>query len=245
MCVLFLNYNPNDIKVKLKIEHTYRVADLCEEIAKCLGLNDNDVKLAWLIGMLHDIGRFEQIKCYKTFIDAESVDHADLGVDLLFKDGLIYNFVDKDSLSDEELKVIKCAIRDHNKYRISDILNEKEAMFANIIRDADKTDIFKVCAETPLEDIYNVSTEDLKNAYVSEEVKQCFREGHTVQRSLKKTSIDHLVGLICLFFELVYPISKNLALKQGYFVKMLEFESENTDTIEWFEYMRKELEKEC
>ena len=238
------NYNPNDIKIKLKIEHTYRVADLCEEIARGLELSEVDVKLAWLIGMLHDIGRFEQIKCYNTFIDADSVDHASLGVELLFKDGLLYQFIDRDSVSFEDIKVIEYAIRDHSKYRISDGLSEKEAMFAKILRDADKIDIFKVCVDTPLEDIYNVSTDSLKNASVSKAVKQCFNERHAVLRNLKKTAIDHLVGHVCLFFELEYPISKNVALEQGYFQKILEFESENTETMEWFEYMRNEFEKE-
>jgi putative nucleotidyltransferase with HDIG domain len=237
-------YNPNDIKIKLKIEHTYRVADLCEEIARGLGLQDDDVKLAWLIGMLHDIGRFEQIKKYNTFIDAESVDHASLGVDLLFKDGLLYEFIDRDSVSNENLNIIEYAIRDHSKYRISSNLSEKETMFANILRDADKIDIFKVCVDTPLEEIYNVSTESLKKSYVSEEVKQCFYEKHAVQRCLKKTSIDHLVGHVCLIFELVYPISRKVTFQQGYFQKMLEFESENFETMEWFEFMKKELKKE-
>ena len=71
------NYDPEDPKIALKIAHTYRVADICEEIAKSIGLSDEDIELAWLSGMLHDIGRFEQVKRYNTFIDSESVDHAD------------------------------------------------------------------------------------------------------------------------------------------------------------------------
>lgn len=48
-----------DTKVLLKVEHTYRVAALSEQIAKTIGLHEAGVDLAWLIGMLHDIGRFE------------------------------------------------------------------------------------------------------------------------------------------------------------------------------------------
>lgn len=33
--------------------------------------------------MLHDIGRFEQIRCFGTFNDGMSVDHAELGADIL------------------------------------------------------------------------------------------------------------------------------------------------------------------
>ena len=71
----------------------YRVAALCERIAKAAGMCAYDVELAWLSGMLHDVGRFEQIKRYNTFSDADSVDHAKFGADLLFKDGLISTFL--------------------------------------------------------------------------------------------------------------------------------------------------------
>ena len=62
-------YNPNDVKVKLKIDHTYRVATLCDTIAKSLQLSKKDRDFAWLSGMLHDIGRFEQLRRYGTFQD--------------------------------------------------------------------------------------------------------------------------------------------------------------------------------
>ena len=42
------HYNAADPKVKLKIDHTYRVAALCERIANSLSLPPQDVDLAWL-----------------------------------------------------------------------------------------------------------------------------------------------------------------------------------------------------
>ena len=77
-------YDRSDGKIKLKIDHTYRVAVLCEKIADSVGLTGEDKDVAWLLGMLHDIGRFEQIRCFGTFNDGMSVDHAELGADILF-----------------------------------------------------------------------------------------------------------------------------------------------------------------
>lgn len=74
------HYNAADAKVKLKIDHTYRVAALCARIAQSLALPPEDVDLAWLSGILHDVGRFEQLRRYNTFIDAQSVSHAALSV---------------------------------------------------------------------------------------------------------------------------------------------------------------------
>ena len=67
-------YDATDEKIKLKIDHTYRVAELCERIAKAERMEKTEVDLAWLLGMLHDVGRFEQLRRYGTFSDADSID---------------------------------------------------------------------------------------------------------------------------------------------------------------------------
>lgn len=85
-------FDLNNPKIRLKYEHTYHVAENCEEIAKDVFNNEAAVfaadsrlagetaeDTAWLIGMLHDIGRFEQLKRYDTFNDRLSIDHAAFG----------------------------------------------------------------------------------------------------------------------------------------------------------------------
>lgn len=220
-------YDSNDPKIALKIRHTYRVADHCEEIARSLGMSDEDIEIAWLLGMLHDIGRFEQVKRYGTFYDNQSVDHAEFGADLLFgKDNLIRTYAE-DSSCDE---VIETAVRQHNKLKISEEVTGKTFIFCNILRDADKIDIFRVNVETPPEDIYNVSAEELRNSPVSEEVMCAVREHHVVPRGVPRTPADRIITHIALAFELVYPISVEIAAKEGYLDKLLEFESNNEIT---------------
>lgn len=51
------NYDSNDEKIKLKIDHTYRVSELCERIAKSLNMTKEEADISWLTGVLHDIGR--------------------------------------------------------------------------------------------------------------------------------------------------------------------------------------------
>ncbi len=82
-------YDTDDIKIKLKIEHTYRVAEISSRIGASIGA---DADFAWLLGLLHDIGRFEQVRKFGTFKDAVSVDHAELGADILFSEGVIDTF---------------------------------------------------------------------------------------------------------------------------------------------------------
>ena len=73
-------YNTEDEKIKLKIEHIQRVAKNANDIAENLNLSKEDIDLAWLIGLLHDIGRFEQVRLYHTFNDGKSVNQAEIDV---------------------------------------------------------------------------------------------------------------------------------------------------------------------
>lgn len=258
------NYDPSDEKIKLKIDHTYRVAGLCQRIAESLGLSEPDVDIAWLLGMLHDIGRFEQIRRFGTFNDAQSVDHAEFGADLLFKEGLIRKFAEgyyeecelARSGNEEAEQIIKnnehhnkdtglleMAIRQHNKYRVKEDLTERQRMFCDILRDADKVDIFKVNADIPMEIIYDVTTEELKNGVITKEVLESFYKKETVLKSVRRSAVDHIVGHISLLFELVYKESYRQAKEQGYVYKLLDFKSDVPEVNAEFYNMRKYVDE--
>ena len=233
-------YDSQDPKIRLKIQHTYKVADLCERIARSLLLSGKDIEIAWVCGMLHDIGRFEQIRRFHTFNDADSVDHAKFGTELLFgEEQLIRKFVEETNRD----RVIRNAICWHSAYRLPEDLSEEEKVFCQILRDADKLDILRVNLETPLEDIYNVTREELRKSQITPEVMEAVMEHHAVLRSVKKAPVDHVVGHICLTFELVYPVSREILKEQGYLDRLMYFESTNPETQRQFDVIRREMEK--
>lgn len=231
-------YDSSDEKVRLKIEHTYRVCGLCEEIAESLALSKEDTDIAWLLGLLHDVGRFEQLRRYGTFQDGVSVDHAAFGTELLFRQGLIRHYLE----DPKEDALLEKAIRLHNVYRLPEDLTEREKCFANILRDADKIDILRANVEFPLEKIYNVSTKELKWAEVSEDVLENFRAGKTSLRNGKRTVADSIVNQIAFAYELAYPISLKIMVEQGYLQQFLSFASENPVTQEQFRIVRECME---
>lgn len=258
------NYDPSDEKIKLKINHTYRVAGLCQRIAESLGLSEPDVDIAWLLGMLHDIGRFEQIRRFGTFNDVQSVDHAEFGADLLFKEGLIRKFAEgyyeecelarsgneeaeqmikNNEHHNKDTGLLEMAIRQHNKYRVKEDLTERQRMFCDILRDADKVDIFKVNADIPMEIIYDVTTEELKNGVITKEVLESFYKKETVLKSVRRSAVDHIVGHISLLFELVYKESYRQAKEQGYVYKLLDFKSDVPEVNAEFDDMRKYVDE--
>lgn len=233
------SYDLKDPNIYLKYKHTYKVAENCEIIASSLQLLQGDQDLAWTIGMLHDIGRFEQLKRFHTYVDAVSIDHAMFGADLLFKDGLIAQFVEDTSC----YELIEKAIRYHSLYRIPEDLCERDTMFCHIIRDADKVDIFRANYETGMPVIYNVTEEELKQSAITPEVFDVFMEHRAIPRNIKKTVADNLVGHVALTFELVYPKSRELTFVQGYLWKLLETEFDNPETAEIVGKMREVIEE--
>ena len=157
---------------------------------------------------------------------------------MLFMDNLIDVFGSYDEYCKD---VLETAIRNHNRFGIDTGLSDEYQAYCEILRDADKIDILRVSYETPVEEIYNVSSEELRLASVTEEVKRGFRDKRAILHSALRTPVDILVSHISMLHELEYPISIKIVREQGYLTKLLDFKSDNPDTQEWFEYMRESL----
>ncbi|MDO5518558.1 MAG: HD domain-containing protein [Clostridium sp.] len=190
-------------------------------------MSKEEADLAWLTGLLHDIGRFEQIRRYGTFNDALSINHGMLSVEILFEDGMIREFIDDESTDDLIRKTIGC----HNAYMVPEEFSKREKIFCNILRDADKIDIFKVNIVSPLEEVYNVPREEIYNSQITEAVMEDFKRKKTVLRSLRKSAADNVACHISLVFGLVYDESLRITVQQAYLDEMMNFESkiENTN----------------
>ena len=132
-------YDKNNYKINLKINHTYRVEKNSKIIAESLNLDEENVLLATLIGLLHDIGRFEQIRKYNSYSDSKTEDHASLGVKVLKDNNFISEFAEE-----KYWNTIFNSVENHNKYSIDSSLNEYDTMHSKIVRDADKIDILNL-----------------------------------------------------------------------------------------------------
>ena len=167
-------YDAENDKIKMKIEHIERVSQVAKKLATKLELEEEDVKLAELIGLLHDIGRFEQIKRFNTFNDRKSVNHGEYGVHVLFnkQDGIIRKFVEDKQYDD----IIKNAIIYHNKDRldIPDNLTTRELLHVKIVRDSDKIDILNILTYEKKETAWEKA--DLSDDIITEEIYNEFME---------------------------------------------------------------------
>lgn len=236
------NYDVEDGNIKLKIRHTCEVVQKSEYIAKGLNLNEEDIELAKLIGLLHDIGRFEQVKQTSDFIDNDEFDHADYGVNVLFEEGMIREFIDDNKYDD----IIKKAIYNHNKYKIEDGLNEKKLLHSKMIRDADKLDNFRVKEKEHLENIfpsvYNPDT--LEYEEISDSVYEAIMRKECVKLSDRRTQIDYWICYIGFIFDLNFEISLNYIKEKKYIDILIDrIDYKNNKTKEKMEQIRKVANK--
>ena len=220
-------YNPKDPRIALKIAHIYRTSEKAKWIAEKLELKEEDILLAELIGLLHDIGRFEQIRKYNTFLDKLSINHGEYGVKVLFEDNLIRNFIE-DTRYD---KIIKKAILNHNRDMIQKDCDEREMLHCKIIRDADKLDIFYVILNESFEAAYPIDRY-VKDG-ISKEIKECFIIDYKIDYSKIMSCADLLVAQIAYIFDINYIYSLEKINNENYVKKLIErFDSQDKETIE-------------
>ncbi len=214
-------YDTGNILIRHKIEHTFRVAELSERYAKTISPVREDVDLAWYLGLLHDIGRFEQARRYGTFVDSQSTDHAKLSGDVLFRDGLIDSFPSED-LPENWRKIAETAVRMHNKLCLPEDLDDRTRLFSELLRDADKTDIFRVIAEIPFKDRAGRSMANFKETgEASQEVMTCVLEHRCVPKKLVRSRFEGCITHCCMAFELVYKISRLTVRDEGFLLRLL------------------------
>ena len=200
-------------KVRLKIIHTYHVVDFAEYIAKDLKLSNEDIELAKLIGLLHDIGRFDQAKRYNDFRDMNTLDHAELGVKILFKENKIRDFIKDDKYD----SIIYKAILNHNKLKIEDGLNEKELLHAKIIRDADKADNFRVKQEEKVETmLYMESLEKIENGIITDKIYEDFMNSKIIKNEERVTALDYWVSYIAFLYDFNFNSGLKYVMEQDY-----------------------------
>lgn len=129
------------INFGIKKNHSERVALLSMVLAEKMKWTPEEADLAYLAGLLHDVGRFRQLLEFSTFDDEKSVNHAELSVKVLTEESVLKSF------GEESSEIIFQAIKNHNKLVVSPGVKGRQLSFARLLRDADKIDILKVLSE--------------------------------------------------------------------------------------------------
>ena len=206
------NYNLRDEMLKNKQQHSIRVMEINRDIAIRLKLTQEEIDIATLIGLLHDIARFEQYKKYGTFKDRESIDHGDYAIEILKTE--LRKYIETDQYDE----IIKKAIKNHNKYEIEKGLTEKELVFAKMIRDADKIDIFYESVEIFWKGKEQIVEKSKITPYVLEQIKNKSQ----LKRGMgENTEINQIIFVIAFIFDINFEESFEIIRQKDYINKIL------------------------
>ena len=167
------NYDKSLPGIDLKYNHSFRVVEKANLIAKSINIEEKDMDFVRVCALFHDIARFEQYAKYNTFDDSKSFDHGDKGVEILKENG----FTDE---------VLLNVVKYHNKKDIPKELDDRSMLFLKIIRDADKLDIIENQG-------YNCKT---NNYTISSELKDYFIKHKPIGRNIKSKPEGNIVVLL-------------------------------------------------
>ena len=193
-------YDIEDSDINYKYYHSYRVMEHAKYLAEKLNLSQEDKHLATIIGLYHDIGRFEQDKLFDSYADTKQFDHGDYGEVVLIEQELIKQI----PIEEKYYRLIAKAVKNHNKYNIEEGLNEKELFHAKLIRDADKLDIIDYMSKGKLR-IKSFNYED-DTFNIRKEIKEEFFNKQQIYTRNKpnKNNSELAIIMLAMVFDICF-----------------------------------------
>lgn len=205
--------------ILIKETHTYYVTSIALRLARELKLDEHGKNLAETIGLFHDAGRFRQYQVYRTFNDAQSEDHAELSLKVLDEEMPFFHQIDE---ADQNL--IRISIQNHNKKTIEQLQNPREILFAKLIRDADKLDIYRVLS--PFLDQKNADKmpnfiKGKQRPEISSDFVQNFCDGEQADFRLIRTNGDRKIVRLMWLYDINFPWTMKMIKRRGYIDKIV------------------------
>ncbi|OHB63667.1 MAG: hypothetical protein A2Y77_13270 [Planctomycetes bacterium RBG_13_62_9] len=208
--------------LRLKREHTRRTCEEILSLAEQLGLDDNQKRIAEVVALLHDVGRFPQFAEYRTFNDARSVNHSRLGVEVLRQEGVL------GVLRRQERQWIETAIEHHGQKSLPAHLAGQALLFSKLVRDVDKLDIYRVVTglyrqyrEDPNRFPLDVELPD--EPRYSPEVFEAVMAGKLIEHAAMRTLNDMMLCKLSWVYDVNFAASLVKLRERGFLEAILSF----------------------
>lgn len=210
------SFDLNIPELKGKYEHTYRVMNYSEEIAKSLDLDEKEVTRAKICGLFHDLGRFPQFSEYNTFIDDKSIDHGDKSEEVL-----------RENNYDDEI-VLK-AVKYHNKKEFPEF-DDLTTMHCNIVRDADKVDIMDM----------QVNELDRYDYEYPIDILDSFKKHTLLNNHYADSKFINLLRMLAFIFDINYKKTIEIIVEKDIINRKMDLLRKNKDCSE-VDFIEKEI----
>jgi len=210
-----------DANLKLKEIHTEYVCREARFIAEKAGLGESDVLIAEAVGLMHDVGRFEQFQKYQTYADRKSVDHSELAVEIIEKENVLAEL----DAADKEAIIV--AVKLHSQIRLPENLDENTLLHCQIIRDADKLDIYRVLLEKYKMHLadpegFRLELEHPDDDYYSEEMIESLMNEKQIDYGQLRTLNDMKLLLLAMVYDINFRPTFAKIKEQGYLQEIID-----------------------
>ena len=214
--------------MELKRVHTSKVVENAELIADGEGFDALERETALAAALLHDTGRYEQLRRYNTFKDSESVDHAVFSHDIVKEAGWL------EAAGARRADAVLDAVLYHNRRDLPEGLDHVTQLASDTVRDADKLDIFRVLEDQVAHTDWRSDSRAFWNLAVSAPpnpvVVSCIEEHRPVDyQSIKSLADFVLIQVGWMISELVFGTSRRLCSERGHLEYRRRFLHELTD----------------
>ena len=222
--------------MQLKRTHTAFVVKNAEAIADGEGFSDEEREVALAGALLHDTGRYEQLRRYDTFRDSDSVDHAVFSHDIVKEKGWLDGIgVDGEGVGVERKDAILKAVLYHNRRELPDGLDSLTEIASHTVRDADKLDIFRVWEDQVAHTDWENDSRAFWNLAVSAPpnpvVVDCIEKGRSVDyQNIKSLSDFVLIQVGWMISGLRFVTSQRLCRERGHLAYRRDFLHRLTDS---------------
>ncbi|GAB6270755.1 MAG TPA: HD family phosphohydrolase [Syntrophaceae bacterium] len=202
----------------LKEKHSFRVCDEILNIGRKMDLSKNNLRLAEVMALFHDIGRFEQFARHKTFVDKKSENHGQLGVKVLEQENALA------ALPADARELILKSISYHNRLSVPEDESHICLYFSRLLRDADKLDIFHLVSTYYYADGAERSAAielDLPDTpEVSEEIMACLSEGKLISMQHLRSLNDFKLLQMAWVYDVNYSPTFQMIYERDYLRKI-------------------------
>ena len=217
--------------MELKRKHTAFVVANAEAIADGEGFSSREREVSLAAALLHDTGRYEQLKLYNTFRDSESVDHAVFSHDIVQKKGWLESL----AISEADCRAIMLAVLYHNRRDLPSEMDPLTEIAAHTVRDADKLDIFRVLEDQIATTDWRSDSRAFWNLSVSAPpnpvVVECIEKGEAVDyQNIQSLSDFVLIQVGWMISGLHFVTSRKICRERGHLAYRRSFLHKLTDS---------------
>jgi len=216
--------------LRLKYEHSIRVFEHAARLAgdgefaalaERLPLPFPVLERAALLAALyHDVARFPQFYRWRTFRDADSVDHGRFGVKILKSEAALK------AESPELRRLVQSALVLHNRYALPPKLPPEIRLITDAVRDADKLDICQVFAAhlapgAARSSTVLLSVKDDPELYTPKVLEDALARRVAAYADLRSVN-DFRVLLATWQYDLRFAFSRKRLAREGHVQRLLE-----------------------